>query len=218
MAMAAAPTVVALPELGCEVSRPRPGRQRSEAADQAILTATLDLLAIDGYGALTMAAVIARSGVSSATLYRRWPTKQQLVAAAVASLHAEIVDVDTGSLEGDLAAVVESIAASMSVQRDDVAESVLVELRRNPEFQSAVDEKFLLPRLAVMEAVIGRAHARGELASALPARVAQSFVSGPLHHRVFVLHDHADKAFRCMVVQAATAGLRALALAGQPEV
>jgi hypothetical protein len=106
----------------------------------------------------------------------------------------------------------------MSVQRDDVAESVLVELRRNPEFQSAVDEKFLLPRLAVMEAVIGRAHARGELASALPARVAQSFVSGPLHHRVFVLHDHADKAFRCMVVQAATAGLRALALAGQPEV
>jgi AcrR family transcriptional regulator len=216
MATVAAPTVVELPELGCEVSRPRPGRQRSEAADQAILTATLDLLAIDGYGALTMAAVIARSGVSSATLYRRWPTKQQLVAAAVASLHAEIVDVDTGSLEGDLAAVVESIAASMSVQRDDVAESVLVELRRNPEFQSAVDEKFLLPRLAVMEAVIGRAHARGELASALPARVAQSFVSGPLHHRVFVLHDHADKAFRCMVVQAATAGLRALA--GQPEV
>jgi AcrR family transcriptional regulator len=218
MATVAAPTVVELPELGCEVSRPRPGRQRSEAADQAILAATLDLLAIDGYGALTMAAVIARSGVSSATLYRRWPTKQQLVAAAVASLHAEIVDVDTGSLEGDLAAVVESIAASMSVQRDDVAESVLVELRRNPEFQSAVDEKFLLPRLAVMEAVIGRAHARGELASALPARVAQSFVSGPLHHRVFVLHDHADKAFRCMVVQAATAGLRALALAGQPEV
>jgi AcrR family transcriptional regulator len=211
MATVAAPTVVELPELGCEVSRPRPGRQRSEAADQAILTATLDLLAIDGYGALTMAAVIARSGVSSATLYRRWPTKQQLVAAAVASLHAEIVDVDTGSLEGDLAAVVESIAASMSVQRDDVAESVLVELRRNPEFQSAVDEKFLLPRLAVMEAVIVRAHERGELASALSARVAQSFVSGPLHHRVFVLHDDADEAFQHTVVRAAAAALRALA-------
>jgi AcrR family transcriptional regulator len=202
-------------EAPCEARR-GPGRQRSEAADQAILTAALDLLAADGYGGLTMAAVIARSGVSSATLYRRWPTKQQLVAAAVASLHAQIVDVDTGSLEGDLAAVVESIAASMSVQRDDVAESVLVELRRNPEFRSAIDEKFLLPRLAVMEAVVGRAHARGELPAAIPARVAQSFVSGPLHHRVFVLHDHADEAFKLTVVQGAAAALRALAAIAPP--
>ncbi|MBU3702145.1 MAG: helix-turn-helix transcriptional regulator, partial [Acidimicrobiia bacterium] len=69
--------------------RVRPGRQRSEAADHAILSATLDLLSETGYGALTVAAVIARSGVSSATLYRRWPTKQDLVAAALASLHAE---------------------------------------------------------------------------------------------------------------------------------
>ncbi len=112
---AAEPVVEAVQPADCEVIRARPGRQRSEAADQAILSATLDLLAIDGYGGLTMAAVIARSGVSSATLYRRWPTKQQLVAAAVASLHAEIIDVDTGSLDGDLAAVVGSIAASMSV-------------------------------------------------------------------------------------------------------
>ncbi len=208
---AAEPVVEAVQPAECEVVRPRPGRQRSEAADQAILGATLDLLAMDGYGGLTMAAVIARSGVSSATLYRRWPTKQQLVAAAVASLHAEIVDVDTGSLEGDLLAVAGSIAASMSVQRDDVAESVLVELRRNPEFQSAVDEKFLLPRLAVMDAVIVRAHERGELASALPARVAQSFVSGPLQHRVFVLHDDADEAFQHTVARGAAAALRALA-------
>jgi AcrR family transcriptional regulator len=43
--------------------RARPGRQRSEAADSAILSATLDLLAERGYGGLTMAAVISRSGV-----------------------------------------------------------------------------------------------------------------------------------------------------------
>ena len=60
----------------------RPGRQRSQAADEAILSATLDLLSERGYGGFTVSAVIDRSGVSSATLYRRWPTKQQLVAAA----------------------------------------------------------------------------------------------------------------------------------------
>ena len=56
----ASPVVERLDEAGSEVTRPRPGRQRSEAADQAILAAALDLLAIDGYGGLTMAAVIAR--------------------------------------------------------------------------------------------------------------------------------------------------------------
>src|SRR4249919_3171526 len=100
----------------------RPGRQRSEAADQAILAAALDVLALDGYSGMTMAAVIAKAGVSSATLYRRWPAKQDLVAAALASLHAEIVDIDTGSLEGDVTALVRSIAATATVRREDLAE------------------------------------------------------------------------------------------------
>ncbi|HEY6531784.1 MAG TPA: helix-turn-helix domain-containing protein, partial [Acidimicrobiales bacterium] len=111
------------------VAKNRPGRQRSQAADQAILAATLEELAVAGYGGLTMAAVIARSGVSSATLYRRWPTKQQLVAAALASLHQEVVDIDTGSLEGDLLALARALADAMSVERSDLTEDVATELR-----------------------------------------------------------------------------------------
>src|SRR5690606_19453403 len=53
----------------------RAGRQRDPAADEAILAATLELLAEGGYGTLTVAAVIERAGVSSATLYRRFATK-----------------------------------------------------------------------------------------------------------------------------------------------
>jgi len=128
-------------------ARNRPGRQRSEAVDQAILAATLDALAEDGYGGLTMASVIARSGVSSATLYRRWPTKQQLVAAALASLHPAIVDVDTGSLEGDITAFVRSVALSMAPQRDALRQDVAVALSANPDFRAAVNEKFVVPRV-----------------------------------------------------------------------
>ncbi len=190
--------------------RSRPGRQRSEAADHAILSATLDLVAELGYGGLTMAAVIARSGVSSATLYRRWPTKQQLVAAALASLHPEITDVDTGSLEGDIAAMVESLAATVSVRREDLAEDVAVELRRNPEFRAAVNEKFLAPRVASMRAVLERARARGELASDIDHETVLSLVSGPLQHRSFVLGLPITPQFSTAVTRAAVSAIASL--------
>ena len=191
-------------------ARPRPGRQRSEAADLAILGATLDLLAAVGYGGLTMAAVIARSGVSSATLYRRWPTKQQLVAAALASLHPEITDVDTGSLDGDISEMARSLAATLSVRREDLAEDVAVELRRNPEFRAAVNEKFLAPRLAAMRAVLDRARDRGELTTTVDHESALSLVSGPLHHRVFVLGRSATSDFTTTVAAAAAVAIRSL--------
>jgi AcrR family transcriptional regulator len=190
---------------------PRRGRQRSEVADQAILNATLEILAEEGFGGLTMAAVIARSAVSSATLYRRWPTKQDLVAGALASLDPGMTDVDAGSLEGDIAALINGLAEALSAHRDDLAEAVAHELRRNPDFRAAVNDKFLRPRLAVFDSVLRRARERGELGNGVTTTVAYSFVSGPLHHRVFVLGEAANPAFRRLVVTGALAALRALA-------
>jgi len=200
-------------------ARNRPGRQRSEAADQAILGATLDVLAVEGYGGLTMASVIARSGVSSATLYRRWPTKQDLVAAALASMHPALVDVDTGSLEGDLAAFVRAVALSMTPQRDDLRNDVAVALSTNPEFRAAIDEKFVVPRVLVLGHVLDRARTRGELGRGEPGRrltaeAAVSFVIGPLHHRVYVMGRAPSPAFQKGVVVAALASLKALAPPG----
>lgn len=196
-------------EVGSE--KARPGRQRSQAADDSILAAALDVLAADGYGGLTMSAVIAAAGVSSATLYRRWPTKQQLVAAALASLHSAVVDIDTGSLEGDVAEFLRSSADTMSVRRADLAEDVAVELRRNPDFRAAVNEKFVVPRLVVLGHILDRARNRGELGPGLSAEVAMSFINGPLHHRVFVMGGEPTPAFLRSVVAAALASLHTLA-------
>jgi AcrR family transcriptional regulator len=193
------------------VTGSRPGRHRSEALDQAILASALEELAAEGYSGLTMAAVIARSGVSSATLYRRWPTKQQLVAAALASMHQEVLDVDTGSLEGDLLALVTIFADSMSVQSDDLAEDVIAELRRNPEFRAAINDKFYRPRVALLDLVLARARARAELGPGLSAEVAMAFLGGPLYHRVSVTGEPASKAFVRAVAQGAAGALRALA-------
>lgn len=194
-----------------DIERVRPGRQRSEAADHAILEATLDLLSELGYGSLTMAAVIARSGVSSATLYRRWPTKQDLVAAALASLHNEIVDIDTGTLAADVAEMVRSTADAMSVRREDIREDIAVELRRNPEFRAAINEKFIQPRRAVMAGIVERAVARGELGSDPGVDVATAFVTGPIHHWVYVQGKQPTADLQRTVISGALAALRAVA-------
>lgn len=191
--------------------RARPGRQRSEAADHAILDATLELLSENGYASLTMASVIARAGVSSATLYRRWPAKQDLVAAALATLHAEIVDIDTGSLRSDIDAMVNASAEAMSVRREDLADDLAIELRRNPEFRAAVNEKFILPRRRVMASIIERAQQRGELGPNVDAETAFAFIGGPLHHRMYVQGKTLNSSYRRTVSSGALAAIVVIA-------
>jgi AcrR family transcriptional regulator len=65
----------------------RPGRPREQRADLAIIQATLEMFADDGYHAMSMEAVAAKAGVSKATVYRRWPGKQELVLDALATLN-----------------------------------------------------------------------------------------------------------------------------------
>src|SRR2546421_3320565 len=77
------------------------GRPRSVEADAAIREATVDLLAQEGYAGLTMSGVAQRAGVSTATLYRRWHSKLELVIDVLAMRAEESPVPDTGTLEGD---------------------------------------------------------------------------------------------------------------------
>ena len=79
------------------------GRPVNTELTPAIMEAVLALLAEDGYAALTTAAVAKRAGVSTATLYRRWPSKRDLLLAAAAQIaETDNADIDTGTTEGDL--------------------------------------------------------------------------------------------------------------------
>ena len=82
------------------------GRPRDARVDARVLDATLELLADRGLGALTMEAVAQRAGVSKATIYRRWPSRDHLVAAAFASISEPIAIPDTGNVRDDLMAMV----------------------------------------------------------------------------------------------------------------
>lgn len=78
------------------------GRPRSESADAAILDATVDLLAEQGFLALTIEAVAARAGVAKTTVYRRWPTKDDLVMDAVGCIKGPPAEPPGESVRADL--------------------------------------------------------------------------------------------------------------------
>jgi AcrR family transcriptional regulator len=84
----------------------RRGRKRDHSRDAETIDAALEVLAEVGYAGLTMDAVAARAKAGKATVYRRWPSKAELVVEAITRMNRTQVDLeqplDTGTLRGDL--------------------------------------------------------------------------------------------------------------------
>ncbi len=86
-----------------ESGRRSRGRPRDPRTDEQIIAAAADLLRQRGFERMTVDDVASRAGVGKATVYRRWPSKDDLAVAAMQRLYSvEFPDVDTGSLRGDL--------------------------------------------------------------------------------------------------------------------
>src|SRR5438128_3514597 len=125
----------------------RPGRPRSEEAHSAILTAAISLIREVGYYALAMDAIAARAGVGKATVYRRWATKETLVAEALERIMRSIPVPDTGTTEGDLREV---MRASLGMYRDPASKGLLsglvAAMARSERIAQAVRSGFLAAR------------------------------------------------------------------------
>jgi AcrR family transcriptional regulator len=84
-------------------------RRLDPARDQAIAAAVLEVLARDGYAGLTMDGVATAAGVGKATIYRRWSSKSDLLLSVMDVMGEQIVAPDTGSLRGDMVALLDAI-------------------------------------------------------------------------------------------------------------
>ena len=136
---------------------------RGVQREEAILVATLQLLAESGYDQLTIDAVAARARCSKATIYRRWPGKAALVSTAVRR-HAgqpAAAAPDTGSLRSDLQAALQVMRSSLSGQDAALILGLLSAMHRDPELAGAVREQVLDAKREVFGAVIARAAVRG---------------------------------------------------------
>jgi AcrR family transcriptional regulator len=172
------------------------GRPRSSQSDQAIRQATLALLATVGFDRLSIEAVAAEAKVGKTTIYRRYASKAELVADAIESLRQAIVLPDTGSLWGDLDALIETAAqiTLTPLGRQTVA-MLISSASSNSQFAQIYWTKYLQPRQQAFAAVLERAKARHEVAADLDAGLVFDAISGiMLYAQIFPPADQSWQA------------------------
>jgi AcrR family transcriptional regulator len=156
---------------------PRTTRRRGDALLGAIYAAVLEELADVGYPALSIERVAERARTGKASIYRRWPTRLELVLETIDNVMPRSDDVpDTGNVRDDLLVVLRRIAAIMS-SREGAAAKACVD-GTDDELARAVRERLLPPRKAMMLSILRRAADRGEVRrDAVTQRIAET---GPM--------------------------------------
>jgi AcrR family transcriptional regulator len=166
----------------------RPGRPVEERPRRAAIEATLDLIVEHGIAGVTTGAVAQRAGISKATMYRRWQSKDALIADAIGTLvDTEIVIPDTGTLEGDVQILLAEAVELYSAPRAAALMPELVAaLARTPELAAAIRDGFLVKRRAALGQVLDRAAARGELRHGVDRDVCLDLFGGVVFYRLLI--------------------------------
>jgi AcrR family transcriptional regulator len=165
----------------------RGGRPRDPSRVGVIRAAILSLLADVGYGALTMDAVAAEAGVGKATIYRRWRTKEDLVADTIAEIsRAEVTPADTGSLEGDLREMLHTIVGAVNGPTGAATQALLSTVPHNPALAAAFHDGPVGVWAHAFQQIFARAESRGELRPGMTGSIVAEAITAPLVQRWLV--------------------------------
>lgn len=196
----------------------RRGRPPSVRSREAALGTTVELLAEVGYGRLTTAAVAKRAGVSTATLYRHWQSKDALVTDAVSSLVAEIRIPDHGEVRRDLLSLMhDAVRLYTTSVAAPALRGVTTEMANNPELRETIRERFLTARRAALRKVLERGVARGELVQSIDYELALDLLGGPLFYRFLITGGPIDAQLAHGVVDVVMARWSAPSRAADPS-
>ena len=145
----------------------RLGRKRDHTRDPEILEAALEVLAESGFDGMTIDMVAARAKAGKATIYRRWPSKADLVLDAVACMKAGEIDFerlpDTGTLRGDLVAMIRPRTIEEGERKLRIMAGLFGMISSSPELADAARAAIIEPRAAVNRIFLQRAIDRGEI-------------------------------------------------------
>ncbi|HEU5003888.1 MAG TPA: TetR/AcrR family transcriptional regulator [Actinomycetota bacterium] len=164
-----------------------PGRPRNPQAEQAILDATLELLARDGFGRLSVEAVAAEAGVGKATIYRRWASKLELVLAAVRQLSDHpLPTLTTGTTRDDLVTLLRHVIDALSTSiAGRILPGLVAETARSPELLGVL-QAFWITRRQLMLQVLRRGWAQGDLPDNMDHELLADMLYGPVHYRFLI--------------------------------
>jgi AcrR family transcriptional regulator len=157
----------------------RIGRPRSKQAQEAILSATLEVLAEGGYTALGIEQVATRAGVGKTTIYRWWASKEELVIDAIKTLQAEAPIIDTGRFDTDILAIVQQGIHLWNTHRR-LFLRLIGEAYEHTELFDVFYARLIEPRQQMFADLVRRAQERGELRQDIDAQVMFRVMAGAL--------------------------------------
>ncbi|SMH40447.1 transcriptional regulator, TetR family [Rathayibacter oskolensis] len=182
----------------------RPGRRRDPQRDVEILTAALDVLAETGYDGMTIDMVAARARAGKATLYRRWDSKAELVVEALACLKgadlSEDALPDTGTLRGDLVALIKPRTMEDAERKLQIMAGVVAMITKSPELSDAVRAAIVEPRARANAFLLRRAVSRGEITRDIDIELLALLTPSMVAYRVLLLREPVDRAYLVSLV------------------
>jgi AcrR family transcriptional regulator len=173
---------------------------RIRRSRERVLTTTFELLGESGVGGFTVDEVARRSGVAKTTIYRHWPSREALVIDACSRITEEQEVPDTGSLEGDVTAILTNIGQLLATARwSSVLPSIVDVAERDLEFAD-VHRRIQHGHAAPLREVIERAAGRGEIPVTADRATMIAGLMGPLFYRRWFSREPIDEEFIRRVV------------------
>jgi AcrR family transcriptional regulator len=180
------------------------GRKRDHSRDADILDAALELLAEVGANGITMDLVAERAGAGKATIYRRWPSKADLVIDAVAHMKRKQVDIehlpDTGTLRGDLLGLFKPEAMEDSTRKLKVMTALASLLATDRALAEAGSAVVVQPWADAHFALMERAMNRGEVSASADIATLSQIIPSLAAYRTLVQQKPFTLAFLVSMV------------------
>jgi AcrR family transcriptional regulator len=174
-----------------------------------VLTTTFELLGDSGVGGFTVEEVARRSGVAKTTIYRHWPSREALVIDACSRISDEQEVPDTGSVEGDVTAILANIGHLLGTARwSSVLPSIVDVAERDPEFAD-LHRRIQHGHAAPLREVIDRAALRGEIPATVDRSTMIAGLMGPLFYRRWFSREPIDEQFIQTIVRNVMSSQRA---------
>jgi AcrR family transcriptional regulator len=164
------------------------GRPRDPQIDDAVLEATLAVLDETGYGRLTIEEVARRAEATKPAIYRRWPTRQHLALAALATRLGDSPVPDTGCTLCDLDEGIRVFLAALRQIRPGVLAALFADCATVPELRDAFLATLFEPPRAAVGQMLDRAVARGDLRADVDRGLVLDMLSSLVHYRVLFGH------------------------------
>jgi AcrR family transcriptional regulator len=169
--------------------------ERVRRSKQAVMAATFELLSETGLAGVSVDAVSERSGVAKTTIYRHWSSRAALLLDACAKMGGRREPPDTGSLKGDITALMQDIAGRLQTARFSATlPSVIDAAERDPDI-ARVHAQLHARLISAFRAVIEGAQRRGELPRNREATALVAMLLGPLFYRRWFSREPLDKRF-----------------------